>query len=126
MAGEPLGALNPGSLVVEEFSDLVFRARYSGTLCRLKEMDPKKPCPNPIPVNGQIVKAFAGTRLPGNHMAIERTEGTEMYRKANEQGLAEWSTTTSDPEKSGDESTDSGDSSGAGGVLEIIARLPKG
>lgn len=117
MAGEPLGAVNPGSLVVEEFTDLVFRARYSGTLCRLKEMDPKKPCPNPIPVNGQIVKAFAGTRLPGNHMAIERTEGTEMYRKANEQGLAEWSDTTSDPEEQGDESTDPGDSGGTGKMI---------
>jgi hypothetical protein len=42
-------------------------------------------------VSGEIVKAFAGSRLPGRYMVTERTEGTEMYRKANERSLAEWS-----------------------------------
>ena len=96
LAGEALGTIGPGSLEVEEFTDLVFRGRFSGTLCRLSEIDPDKPCPNPIPVSGQIVKAFAGTRLPGYYMTIERTAGTEMYRKAAEQGLAEWSSSSSE------------------------------
>ena len=88
----------PGQMTVHEFSELVFRASFSGRLCRLfdvetdKELAKTKPCRNPVPVSGDIVKAFAGSRLPGYHMVTERTEGTEMYRKAAERGMAEWST----------------------------------
>jgi hypothetical protein len=121
LAGEALGALAPGSLEVEEFSDLAFRASYNGTLCRLKEMDPEKECPNPIPVSGQIVKAFAGTRLPGRHMVIERTPGTEMYRKANEQGLAEWSTRSSAAGSSGSGPPSPGSSGSSGGAIQDCA-----
>jgi hypothetical protein len=96
LAGEPLIELSPGALEVQEFTDLTFRARFSGTLCRTRELEPNKACRNPIPVSGYIVKAFAGTRLPGYQMVIERTPGTEMYRKAAEQGLAEWSVSSTD------------------------------
>jgi len=114
LAGEPLAGIGMGSLLVEEFTELVFRASYNGTLCRIKEMKPKKECPNPVPVSGQIVKAFAGTRLPGYYMVIERTAGTEMYRKANEQGLAEWSTSSDQPGSSGSGPTTPGSSSSSG------------
>ena len=115
LAGEPLVAIGVGSLVVDEFTDLVFRASYNGTMCRLKGWNPEKPCPNPIPVSGKVVKAFAGTRLPGNHMVIERTPGTEMYRKAAENALSGWSSSTSDSESPGSESTaPGGTSSGRG------------
>lgn len=87
-AGEPLVALGPGSMTVDEFNDLVFRASYSGSMCRVTELKPKTDCPNPVAVRGRIVKAFAGSGLPGQHMKIERTHGTEMYRKANEAGMA--------------------------------------
>jgi hypothetical protein len=101
--------------VVDEFTDLVFRASFDGTLCRVKEWKPNKEyCPNPIPVSGKIVKAFAGTRLPGNHMVIERTPGTEMYRKAAEQGLSEWSTSTSESAPPGSGTSTPGTSSGKG------------
>ena len=108
-----------GTLVVDEFTDLVFRASYNGTLCRLKEWKPNKEyCPNPIPVSGKIIKAFAGTRLPGNNMVIERTVGTEMYRKAAERALSEWSSSSSDPEAPGSGPTTPGTSSGERLTLE--------
>jgi len=120
--GEPLVALGPGSLVVEEFTDLVFRASYSGTMCRLKELMGKKmECPNPIPISGQIVKAFVGTRLPGRHMKIERTPGTEMYRKANEKGMAAWSTGIAAPSTPGAGTSASGSSTSSGGSIPDCA-----
>lgn len=96
LAGEHLSASSLGQLEVEEFTDLTFRARFSGTLCRTREVEPGKECDDPVQASGRIVKAFAGTRLPGNYMTIERTPGTEIYRKAAEQGLAEWSLSTED------------------------------
>ena len=117
--GEPLAATSIGSLMVEEFTDLVFRASYSGTLCRVAEIRPGKPCPNPVQFSGNIVKAFAGSRLPGRYMRIARTPGTEMYRRAAEAGFAEWgdampgesasgkdSPVTGAPSRSGDSLTD--------------------
>jgi len=96
--GEPASSLPGSELVVEEFTDLALRARYRGTLCRHRDLELSRPgqpvenpCRNPFPVSGEIVKAFAGSRLPGRYMVTERTEGTEMYRKANERSLAEWS-----------------------------------
>jgi hypothetical protein len=94
--GELIVGTGPGSLQVHEFTDLVFRAHFSATVCRVRDMAVEKgqqrddPCRNPVPLSGDIVKAFAGSRLPGNLMVTERTEGTEIYRKANEQGMAEW------------------------------------
>lgn len=94
--GEPIVSLGPGSLNVLEFTDLMFRARFSANVCRHSDLaiekgaQRDKPCRNPVPLSGDIVKAFAGSRLPGNYMVTERTEGTEIYRKANEQGMAEW------------------------------------
>jgi len=94
---EPAVSLPGSSLVVEEFTDLVFRARYSGTLCLHRDLIPgrpgqpaENPCRNPFPVSGEVVKAFAGSRLPGRYMVTERTRGTEMYRKAGERGVEEW------------------------------------
>ena len=108
-----------GTLLVDEFTDLVFRASYNGTLCRLKEWKPNKEhCPNPISVSGNIIKAFAGTRLPGNYMVIERTAGTEMYRKAAERALSEWSSSSSDPESPGSGPTAPGTSSTTGETLK--------
>lgn len=94
--GEPVVNVNLGSLDVQEFTDLVFRARFNAVVCRHRDLQTDKaaqqdPCRNPVPVSGDIVKAFAGSRLPGYHMVAERTEGTEIYRKANEQGMAAWS-----------------------------------
>jgi len=118
LAGELLITIGMGSLIVDEFTDLVFRANYNATMCRLKGWNPEKPCPKPIPVKGKIVKAFAGTRLPGNLMLIERTPGTEMYRKAAERALSEWSTSTSESASSpGSESTAPGTSDSAGGTI---------
>jgi hypothetical protein len=115
LSEEVLVGTSMGTLVVDEFTDLVFRASFDGTLCRVKEWKPNKEyCPNPIPVSGKIVKAFAGTRLPGNHMVIERTPGTEMYRKAAEQGLSEWSTSTSESAPPGSGTSTPGTSSGKG------------
>jgi len=121
MSEEVLIGTSMGTLVVDEFTDLVFRASFNGTLCRLEEWKPNKEyCPNPIPVSGKIIKAFAGTRLPGNHMVIERTPGTEMYRKAAERSLSEWSSGGSDPDSpgSGPPTTNPGTSSSAGGTLD--------
>lgn len=117
LGGEPAVSTDMGSMAVEEFTDLVFRARYSGTLCRVREMKPNKPCPNPVPVSGRIVKAFAGSRLPGRHMKIERTPGTEMYRKANEAGMATWSTAITRPATPGTGPSAPGPSTGIGGPI---------
>jgi len=96
--GEPAGSVAVNELVVEEFTDLALRARYRGTLCRNRDLvlsrpgqPAQEPCRNPFPVSGEVVKAFAGSRLPGRYMVTEWTEGTEMYRKANERAMAEWS-----------------------------------
>jgi hypothetical protein len=117
VAEEPLVATSIGSLMVDEFTDLVLRASFNGTVCRLKGWNPKKPCPKPIQVSGKIVKAFAGTRLPGNHMIIERTPGTEMYRKAAVRALSGWSGSTSVSSSPGSGTTVAGTSSSAGGVI---------
>jgi hypothetical protein len=125
--GEPAGSVDVNELVVEEFTDLALRARYRGTLCRNRDLIPSGPgqavensCRNPFPVTGEIVKAFAGSRLPGRYMVTERTDGTEMYRKANERGLAEWSSAApgdrgSDPEAGASDPAGSG---GSGAALE--------
>lgn len=95
-------SLEGSSIDVMEFNDLVLRARYQATLCRTRDLVPSRPgqpvenpCRNPFPVSGEIIKGFVGSRLPGNFMVVERTEGTEMYRKAAERGMSAW--TESDP-----------------------------
>ena len=88
---EPLIAQDVGSINIEEFTDLVLRARFQLNLCRLSDMKPKQGCSRPLPFSGEIVKAFAGTRLPGYHMRIEDTPGMQMYRKTNEQAMQQGS-----------------------------------
>jgi len=115
--GEPVVGIEGTTLNVEEFTDLVFRARYSGTLCRhndliVEQQSSEELCRNPFPMSGEIVKAFAGTRLAGQYMVTERTEGTEMYRKVNEQGMAEWSTPT--PTTDSEDSEEPGAPAGSG------------
>jgi len=118
MSEEGLIGTSMGTLMVDEFTDLVFRASFNGTLCRQTEWRPDKEyCPNPIPVSGKIIKAFAGSRLPGNSMIIERTPGTEMYRKAAERSLSEWSTSTSESAPPASDTSTTGTSSGTGGAF---------
>ena len=101
-------SLGDASIEVMEFSDLVLRARYQGTLCRTRDLVPSRPgqpvenpCRNPFPVGGETTKGFVGSRLPGNFMVVERTEGTEIYRKAAERGMAAWMESGA-PDESGD------------------------
>lgn len=123
--GQPATSLPDALLVVEEFSDLVFRARYDVTLCRLSDLIPSRPgvqlenpCRNPFPASGEIVKAFAGSRLPGHYMVVERTEGTEMYRKANEQALDAWREAPSGSSYPREPGAAAGGSRAGGGALE--------
>lgn len=121
---EPAVSLPGASLLVEEFTDLVFRASYSGMLCRHRDLIPsrpsqpaEKPCRDPFPVSGQIVKAFAGTRLPGRYMVVERTAGTEMYRKTTERGVDEWQEQTLSDGETDPGASPPGEPSGNGGTL---------
>jgi hypothetical protein len=124
--GEPVFGVEGGMLNVEEFNDLVFKARYSGTLCRLKDLiveqeSSEERCRNPFSMNGEIVKAFAGTRLAGQYMVTERTEGTEMYRKAGEQGMAQWSTPTTESADSENSGAPPGSGQSSGGQVPDCA-----
>jgi hypothetical protein len=126
--GEPASSLAGSELVVEEFTDLALRARYRGTLCRHRDLELSRPgqpvenpCRNPFPVSGEIVKAFAGSRLPGRYMVTERTEGTEMYRRANESSLAEWSMPTPGGSGSGSGESAPGAGSGSGAAIPDCA-----
>jgi hypothetical protein len=87
LGGQPLFGIGVGSLQVQEFSDLVFRGRFQGTVCRLKDMKSKTDCQRPVPVSGDIVKAFAGSRLPGHYLRIEDTPGVALYRRLAEQNM---------------------------------------
>jgi len=86
--GQVLLGVGVGSLRVEEFTDLVFRASYSGTLCRITDLKPETGCQRPVSMSGDIVKAFAGTRLPGYYMRVTDTPGVRLYREAAESALA--------------------------------------
>lgn len=86
--GQALVGVGVGSLRVMEFTDLVFRATYSGTLCRITDLKPKTGCQRPVDMSGDIVKAFAGTRLPGRFMRVADTPGVRLYREAAEAALA--------------------------------------
>jgi hypothetical protein len=126
--GEAASSLAGSELEVEEFTDLALRARYRGTLCRHPDLvlsrpgqEVENPCRNPFPVSGEIVKAFAGSRLPGRYMVTERTDGTEMYRKANEQSLAEWSMPAPGESGNGGDASDSAGSGGSSAALEDCA-----
>jgi hypothetical protein len=122
LEGEPVVGISAGSLDVEEFTDLVLRARYQATLCRVSDLKPNRECPKPFQVSGQVVKGFAGSSLPGNHMQIEDTPGMKMYRKANEQAMQQWSFDTSEPPPSEDDETGPpGSSSTTGGQMETCA-----
>jgi hypothetical protein len=127
LEGELIVGLGPGSLNVLEFTDLVFRARFSANVCRQRDLlveqgaQRAKPCRNPVPLSGDIVKAFAGSRLPGNFMVTERTEGTEIYRKANEQGMAEWFSQPAEPgegQNAGASNTTGPGNSGGGNLAD--------
>jgi hypothetical protein len=117
-------SLGDGSIEVMEFSDLVLRARFQATLCRMRDLVPSRPgqpvedpCRNPFPVSGEAIKGFVGSRLPGNFMLVERTEGTEIYRKAAERGMASWMEPAADGESGDGEQGTPGSSSGSGGTL---------
>jgi len=94
LGGQPLVGVGVGTLQVAEFTDLVFRGRFQGTVCRSANMKPNVGCGSPLPVAGDIVKAFAGSRLPGYYMRIEDTPGVALYRQATEQGMSTFTSYT--------------------------------
>ena len=88
LGGVALVGTGLGSLQVQEFTDLAFRATYSGSLCRITDVRPKQTCARPIPVSGEIVKGFPGSRLIGHYMQIEDTPGARIYREAAERFMS--------------------------------------